>query len=190
MPSESSAQQTLEHRLERLRARTLNDAAEDPQRVEALLAERTARLARRPREDGAQAAVLTLRIGAERYGIELERVAGVVSGERLHPLPGSAPELAGILERRGELVAVADLARLLGGHAARDIAGRVVLLRDGARRLGMRVDGAEGVAHLDLGALAPAGESGDRRLLRGMAEGCLAILDADLLVALLNERDC
>jgi len=85
-------------------------------RAARLMEERAATLARRDdRAPGPAAApVLVLAIGAERFGLPLDRAAEVLAAEPPTPLPGAPPVLLGLRARAGRLHAVLDLARLLG----------------------------------------------------------------------------
>ena len=57
---------------------------------------------------------LVFLLASERYALPLAGLAGVVKIDRLTAVPGSAPELAGLLNVRGEVRPIYDLKRLLG----------------------------------------------------------------------------
>ena len=123
----------------------------DPARAARLLEERAARLARRgaahPAPSGPGAApagerrVLACALGEERYGIRKELVAEVIPEGAVTPLPGAPPAVLGLAGRAGRLYAVLDLAAVLGLPPAGGTApGHLLLLREGPRRLALRVD--------------------------------------------------
>lgn len=115
-------------------------------RAARLLDERAETLARRGAPEPPVAPpVLLLAVGAETFGIPLDRVAEVLPAEPPCPLPGSPPSVLGLRARAGRLHAVLDLAALLGlsGPGGNE-PGHDVLLRPlpGAppgRRLALRV---------------------------------------------------
>jgi len=122
-------------------------------RAARLLEERAAALARRTdRASGPAPAapVLVLSVGAERFGLPLDRAAEVLAAEPTTPLPGAPSALLGLRARAGRLYAVLDLARLLdlpergpdrdpgtaGGH---DVLLRPLPGAPPGRRLALRV---------------------------------------------------
>lgn len=58
--------------------------------------------------------LLAISIGSDPYAIRLSEVAGLLSDRRVTWLPGSVPELIGLMGLRGALVPVYDLRALLG----------------------------------------------------------------------------
>jgi chemotaxis signal transduction protein len=87
--------------------------------VRALLQERAARLAEvaptlAEEEDGETLAVLVCRVGDERYAVEIGTLEAVHPAEGLVPVPCTPRFIAGILNVRGEVVTVMDLAAVLG----------------------------------------------------------------------------
>jgi len=58
--------------------------------------------------------VLYLRVASERYAIPTAHVVEVVPAVALRSVPGTPPEVAGLLSYRGHIVPVVDLARRLG----------------------------------------------------------------------------
>ncbi len=58
--------------------------------------------------------VLHLSVGGERYAISTAHVVEVVPAVPLRALPGTPPEVAGLLAYRGRILPVVDLARRLG----------------------------------------------------------------------------
>lgn len=121
-----------------------------PDRVAAIYRERAGRLACRARPAAVAAAVpsLIVRIGEERFAIELGELTEVIGTGACTPVPGSPPQLAGVINLRGEIVLVWDLARLLGASPGRD-GGCIVFMRSGGGVAGLRVDRADEIRQLD-----------------------------------------
>jgi purine-binding chemotaxis protein CheW len=132
------------------------------------------------------------RSGGERFALPLEAVAEVVPPAAAFAyVPRAPPAVVGDMNVRGRVVAVVEMAALLGLPAAREGAGQVLVLDRERRTLGFLVDEVLGVepvgepdragegppvrglatargapgAVLDPGALAEAA----RRLFRGAA---------------------
>lgn len=83
--------------------------------MDELLRERARTLANRERQEvDTGTPYLVFLLASERYALPLAGLAGVVKIDRLTAVPGSAPELAGLLNVRGEVRPIYDLKRLLG----------------------------------------------------------------------------
>ena len=86
-----------------------------------------------------QPGVLAVTAAGVRYGIPVCQVREVVRPDRITPVPGAPALVWGIVNVRGAVVTVLDLAVLLG--APRGAAwGSVVLLEQGNRCIGLAVD--------------------------------------------------
>jgi chemotaxis-related protein WspB len=73
---------------------------------------------------------LTFWIGSTRFAIDARRVSQVVARVPLRALPKSEPYVAGLLDFRGTVLAVVDLATLLFGTAcASSLSTRIVIVR-------------------------------------------------------------
>jgi purine-binding chemotaxis protein CheW len=129
-----------------------HEPSNDPQHVQAVFRERAARLARRQTPVAAGSAAIPLlvfRLRGESYGIALEDLAEVIPCPKCAPIPGSSPELAGVINVRGEIRPVWDPTRLLNlGAKEADQPGCVLLVRRKGRELGLWADQAERVRFL------------------------------------------
>jgi purine-binding chemotaxis protein CheW len=170
--------------------RALEEAmTESPARVDAAYRLRAARLAKRRVEQAPHAATLTVlvfRLGLDRYAIEIKEVAEALRLERCAPVPGSLPLFAGVINLRGELRAVVDLARLLAlprgadpGNKGDD-SGFVLLLRRHGQEIGLKVDRIE-----DLREIGPEDLSlpSQGKYVTGLAPGTLMLLSVDAVLA-------
>ena len=80
--------------------------------MDELLRERARTLANRERQEvDTGTPYLVFLLASERYALPLAGLAGVVKIDRLTAVPGSAPELAGLLNVRGEVRPIYDLGR-------------------------------------------------------------------------------
>jgi purine-binding chemotaxis protein CheW len=165
-------------------SRSTDDAAEDGTRLEAVYRRRAAELAARREqvEDRADTiAVLAFRLGEERYGLPLTDLAGVLPLERLTPLPGSPAELLGVINHKGNICSVLDLARLLGLPAHERGAAYVLLLRGPGREVGLAVGPVEGVLRVQRGT--SLGEESAGPYLETLTADRLRILSAGALLS-------
>lgn len=81
---------------------------------------------------------LQLQIGAEAYVLDTARIIEVLPLVSVRPIPGLPTAVAGLFSYRGAVVPVIDLSELTLGRAARRrISTRVIVLRYGARPLGV-----------------------------------------------------
>ncbi len=94
---------------------------------------------------------LTVGVGDETFALPVRHVSRLVCDADVVPLPGAPAHLVGIMNMRGEMVAIYDLPSLFGyGHAA-DGQRNVVVLK------GLAFDA--GLAVSDLGRLVSLDES-------------------------------
>lgn len=156
----------------------------DAMRNQAILQERTRRLAQRrvaaQRLTSADRALIA-EVAGTRYGLWLDRLAGVAPMTACAPAPRGPAALLGLMTVRGGIWTVFDLARLLGVDGAAADGGHVVLLRHANRRVGLRVDRADDVrqqSRRDVRAMA-----GGSSLIAGIAADGRIFIDIDSLWA-------
>ncbi len=87
--------------------------------------------------------LLCFRVGGQEYGLPLHSIQEIRSHQQATPLPGQDAAVLGVLDLRGQVIALLDLCRLLNlpiatGEDA-ELRAVVVLVQDG-RRLGLMVD--------------------------------------------------
>jgi purine-binding chemotaxis protein CheW len=146
--------------------------------AEQILLERAARLAEPEAAGSMDSAieVLVCRAGRGRYAIDLQDLQAVQRPRGLTPVPSAASQIVGVLNVRGELLAVLGLAALLG-HESQGVGQDSMVLLVPAPRgsVGILVDDVLGVQSLRLEQL-------DQPLVgdaytRGIADGHTALLD-------------
>ena len=133
------------------------------------------------------ARIVLFRAGGERYAMSLEAVREVVVPQPpFARVPRAGPAVRGAMNLRGRVVAVVDLAPLLG-RPADPLApgqGHVLILDRDRRSLGLLVSTVLGVGTLEEGACADAPEPGG--FACGVAQvggAAVTVLDADALDA-------
>jgi chemotaxis signal transduction protein len=158
------------------------------ERFQALLRERARALAEPGKaalRPAATVQALVIRAGAERYGLELDKLAGILPFASCALVAGGPSELIGLVNARGEIWAAFEFRRLMGAGAAEaPSGGYVVLLRHGRRRVGLRVDEAERVralTHADLKS-SPEKTSGiAAEFIKGVTPDSVILVDLDAL---------
>jgi purine-binding chemotaxis protein CheW len=122
-----------------------------------------------------------VRVGAEDYALPVSHVPEVAELGDLTPVPGAPAQVMGICNLRGEVLAVFDMAAVLGAEGS-GAPSKIVLADVEGRRCGLAVD-----AVLEVGEYADAGEAVDSPVLLGasLVDGVLvgvvdvpALLDA------------
>jgi len=144
--------------------------------------------------------VLVFSVGSERYGIEVGDLAEVVPFGHCTPVPEGPRELLGLINLRGEIRSVIDLARMLEiPEAGEATAGYVLILRQtiegrspiGNQRLtisdvGLRVDKVEQIEEVSAEALAALAEGTANlpsRYVRGLTPDRVILLSAEAILS-------
>ena len=124
-----------------------------------------------------------------RYGFVLESVKEIVPYRAATRLPGAPAHVVGLINLRGRLVTVTDLAVQLGSRAAggaRLLGGSIILVESGARTVGVLVDEVRDVRSVVAGTVEPIQRDGATPgVLQSLArfdDGVAVILDANALV--------
>lgn len=154
--------------------------------------------------------VVVFRIGSESYAVSIRYVSEVILWQRPTPLPGSPPAVRGVIDLRGRVVPVLDLASRFG--LTREPSGaqsRIVVLEPwqaepagsdtpaapgdpagdaGWRRAGLEVDAVTEVRRVEPGQIEDPGPggSGRERLVLGvirLPDRLLMLLDPVQVVA-------
>ena len=125
-----------------------------------------------------------------RYAVAIEAVKEIVPYRVATRLPGAPAHVVGLINLRGRLVTVTDLAVQLGSRAAgseRSSGGSIILVESGARTVGMMVDEVRDVRPIVAGTVEPIQrDEGTPGLLQSLArfdDGVAVILDMHALVA-------
>jgi chemotaxis signal transduction protein len=139
----------------------------------------------RVRDREGSADLLLFRVGGEIFGLPLASVEEAVEIDVVHPVPEGSAHALGVVELRGRMIPLYTPARPLGVAPAG--APAMLVLRDGARRVGIAIDDIDDVLTADLAALRPApdGDVGDGVLLAMARRGAdlVGVLDVHLLLA-------
>lgn len=166
----------------------------DEKRKNELLRRRADTLAARKgslsRKEETQSLMIFL-LGKERYGVDLASLRQVVPLDGLVPVPGTTDKILGVMNLRGEVGSVWDLARLMDlPKDDASLGGHVIVLKAGFD-VGLRVDYVEGRQEIETGTmiLPGAGESTlPLQFLKGLTPERIHVLNTEaLLESILSE---
>lgn len=158
--------------------------------VEAILADRASKLAialtPSTHSDIDQVHLIAFSRGEHRYGIELAFLSEIRPVIRCTPVPGIPPFYVGVIQVRGEIIAVLDIAVLFGrepGAAAGD--QFAIVVTSGDVTAGLLADSVDDVHDLLPGRIHPPLTTfTDRRerYISGLSQDGVSILDVDKLL--------
>ena len=139
--------------------------------------------------------LITFEIGDRRLGIDIMAVREIRAWSPATPLPNVPPHVRGVVNLRGEIVPIVDLALLFGFPQALPLhdASIIVLKVDG-RLVGLAVSSVSDVIGLADEEILPAPELGDRAIANaisgiGSRDGAsLLLLDVDQLMKRVREE--
>lgn len=164
----------------------------EPEEIQRILLERAAELARSPDEEidgGEVVSLVVVALGPERYGLDIDRVREIKPCEDLTPMPATPPFWLGLVNLRGHLYPVLDLARYLGHRvdgADANATAQTVLIVGNGMTIGLRVDEVPEVRTVRVAEIGPSlvEASADRpHVHAGLTADLLSIIDIDALLA-------
>lgn len=175
---------------ERLARAALEDGLHlSPERAREVLEERARLLARVPAPTPRAAEILEVivfSVAGERYAIASRYVREVVRLTEPTPVPGTPDHLAGVINLRGEIVAVFDLRPFFGLSGSGDASpSRILVLGGGRNEFGVLADAAHEVVPLRIEDVLPPPDTvagPGREFLRGMTADALVVLDGARLL--------
>ena len=130
---------------------------------------------------------VVFRVGSERYALPLEAVREVVLPQPpFARVPRVSQAVPGVMNLRGRVLAVVDLAALVGlpSQTLREGSGQVLVLDQGKRAVGVLIAGVQGVEEVE----PPAGEGA--ALVRGVVasgSGAVTVLSPEALLTSMVE---
>lgn len=122
-------------------------------------------------------AYVRVRVGQEHYALPIADVLEVVKLQDPTPVPGAPETLPGVINRRGQVLALVDLSLLLGTTADSQPT-RLLVVDDGRRCAGLAVDEV-----LDVGPMQELSVATESDLL-----AATALIDGEVVGVLETER--
>ena len=131
--------------------------------------------------------LVCFRIGKEAFGVDIFAVREIVKAQEITPVPGTNDYVLGIINLRGKIISVMDLAARLGlGAANVDRASRILVVDLDGFTGGFLVDAATEVLKLPDASIDPAPEELKNTIHDDYLEGVGKL--EDRLVIILNLR--
>jgi purine-binding chemotaxis protein CheW len=166
-----------------------NAAGGDPKELQRILQVRARTLAQEPEaraESENFLEVLEFSLAYERYALETSWVREVYPLKELTPLPCTPAFVLGIINVRGQILAVIDLKRFfnLPDQGLSDL-NKVIILRRRGLEVGLLADAVAGVRSIPWSALQaslPTLEGLSPDYLKGITPEALIILDAEKIL--------
>lgn len=177
--------EALRRRLAAARQATADALTLSPKRVQRLLDERAKSLARAGEEAdaGERIELFTFELEGEWYAVETRYVREVCRPPECTPVPGAADFLTGVVNLRGEVLAVVDLARALGLPAGPQPSAWLIVLGIERAEFGFCCGEVGEVRMLAVDTLHAASGNAAAACLRGVTADALLVLDGAALLA-------
>ena len=158
--------------------------SESPERIKTVFRQRAAKLAsehaeKKPVARGVPALIVL--VARERYAIALKDLAEVLPFQGCSPIPGASRQFLGVIDLRGDLRPVVDLAWVLSGSPSSD-SGAVLVLR---QPVALKVDAVEDLREIASHEVT-SGESPhpvQGHYVRALASGTLGLLDVEAMLS-------
>jgi purine-binding chemotaxis protein CheW len=127
--------------------------------------------------------IVVFHLGAELYALPTGEAREVVTYQQPRPLPGSEPWVQGVINLRGEIVPVCNLAAALG--LQQDCAnGRIVICDSSRGSVGLAVDDVQSVMGISAATIEPI-PSLDHPAMNGLIkwnDELIVVLNVDPIV--------
>jgi purine-binding chemotaxis protein CheW len=133
--------------------------------------------------------MVSLRCGSVIFALPIEAVREIVMVPQITPVPDVGPFIRGVINLRGRIVPVMDLALRLGfGRGPSHPDGRILVVEHNREQLGLLAEDASEVLRIPAEAVsAPpelaGGGSGAVRGVARLADRMLLVLDLDRVLA-------
>lgn len=179
----------IRHRLDEAASAMEKSLQLSAKQAKAIMDQRAQALAQVPAPAPSAAEVLTVAVfdlSNERYAIETHYVRRVVPMREYTLVPGAPAFLVGVINLRGDILAVVDFRKFLGvAQPGLTDHARVVVLGDEQDEFGILADAVHEVATLRIDQVmeAPASvTAGGREYLRGVTPEAMTVLDGAALL--------
>jgi len=133
----------------------------------------------------AEEQLVLFRLGTEEYGIPISQVREIIQYEGATPLPRIPEFMEGIINLRGKVIAVIELAKRFGIASCDASDRRAVIVETGGQEIGVIVDEVTGVMTLEDNAIEVASTmTVSNNYIRGLGKDgnrLLILLDVDKL---------
>ncbi len=138
---------------------------------------------------GETSQVVNFRLGCEEFGVDISSVREITTVGDITSIPKAPPSVRGVMNLRGQVIAVIDLAAHLGIHRDGELTpgARIVVAESGGQPVGMLVDSVSGVIKIPLEDIGSPPELAGGELTKAEVKGVIT-LERGLVVLLDLER--
>ena len=128
--------------------------------------------------------IVGFNLGNEEFGVNIDEVREIIRMEQITKIPNTAAYIQGVINLRGGIIVVIDLAMKLGlASKSADKNTRIIVIEVGSNTIGMVVDSATEVLRLNGNQIEPAPAVITRKIDSDYIEG-VGILNERLLILL------
>jgi purine-binding chemotaxis protein CheW len=164
--------------------------ARSEERVRKILEDRARQLARMADEEVEQEQTdfIIVTVGPERFALEIPVIQEIQTLRGLTTVPGAGDAWSGVVNLRGRLLPVLDMARVMGIRVTSDYSasGRVVVVSVGAYHMGLLVQdvlGVQRIAHAEIRPSLVDSGGQAREIVSGITSDMTSVLDLAALAA-------
>lgn len=119
--------------------------------------------------------LIAFRLGEQEFCVDITSVRDIRGWTKTTPLPHSSPYVKGVINLRGAVLPVVDLAARLGFQAAEPNARHVIIITQvGSQTIGLLVDAVSDILTVDSGAIQ-ATPNVASELARSFMKGVIAM---------------
>lgn len=124
----------------------------------------------------AEQKVVIFSVGREEYAVAIDSVKEVESWRRPTPVPEAPATVEGVIDLRGDIIPVMDLAkRFATQHTRTPEESRIMVMEIGGRQVGFVVDEVTEVHSVAAGAVTPPSPLLNRRHADPVVQGILKV---------------
>jgi len=155
---------------------------------QAILRERSLKLAQIPKVQDTKTQglrIIQFRIGNDLFGVEDSFVREISVLKDLTQLPSAPASLMGIINIRGEIVAILDLGKVMNLDDTEEELKKIVVLHNDSNIFGIaaaEISSIESLAETEMRAPLPTLAGARKRFLKGIAGVNTAVLDAEKML--------
>lgn len=129
--------------------------------------------------------LVVFRLGKEEYAVSISQVKGIIHNQGATKIPSAPEYMEGVINLRGKVIPVAELATRFGIEARYETDSRIIIVETAGQEVGIVVDEVTEVISLQQIAIEPApAMAGSSDYVRGVGkenDRLLILLDLEKL---------
>ncbi len=128
--------------------------------------------------------VVIFNLGDEEFGVDIKEIREIIRMDKITPIPNTADYIRGVINLRGKIIVILDLAAKLGIHSDKpDDKKRIIIIETDKNTTGMIVDSAKEIMNLTSEHLKEAPAYITKKIDSDYIEG-VGIIDERLIILL------